>query len=145
MPLLMFYIASVLAVTLKILVMIMLYSDSNMSIICAVTQPVAKTCAGLIQAWMMFELAMRFRQSTNVKCLNFTKYVMTLFIITFYFSFTISYIVVLVKNSDGEPFIDQEKIKHTILTINVYTYLILFIVILIVNIDLIMQIRKVQL
>ena len=58
----MFYIASVLAVTLKILVMIMLYSpETNMSVICAITQPIAKACAGLIQAWMMFELAMRFR------------------------------------------------------------------------------------
>ena len=74
------------------------------------------------------------------------KYMMTVIIITFYFSFTIAFIVTMVLKSaaNGEKFLEQDDTLEVILTINVYIYSTLIILMLIVNIDLIRQLQKVQ-
>ena len=66
----------------------------------ALIQPNAKAAVGLIQAWMIFELSMRFRQADD-KRLNRWKNVVMALILLLFGSGTVVIIIALVKNSDG--------------------------------------------
>ena len=59
------------------------------------------SCVGLIQAWMIFELAMRFRD-VNIKCLNLAKITYLMTIMLFFFGSAIIISIVIDKSPDKE-------------------------------------------
>lgn len=64
------------------------------------TQPIAKACVGLIQAWMIFELAMRFR-TVNIHCLNFWKSIVMVLTVVSFLTGSITVSVILLKVANG--------------------------------------------
>ena len=67
-PMLVFYVISLIAVILRLLVMIWEFEGSNWIAACYIIQPMVKAAVGLIQSWIIFELSMRFR-SVNIRSL----------------------------------------------------------------------------
>ena len=95
----------------------------------------AKASVGLIQAWMILELAMRFR-SVNAKWFNFAKHVFMTLIFLLFCTATIIICILLDTSSDQSR--TQEKLSYA----NNFVFLSLFLIMLTVNLDLLWQIRK---
>ena len=95
----------------------------------------AKASVGLIQAWMILELAMRFR-SVNAKCFNFVKHIFMVLI--FLLFCTAAIIICILLNTSSH----EEKTEENLSYANNFVFLFLFLVMLAVNIDLLWQIRK---
>ena len=95
----------------------------------------AKASVGLIQAWMILELAMRFR-SVNAKCFNIAKHAFMILIFLLFCTATIIICILLDTSSDKSR--TQEKLSYA----NNFVFLSLFLVMLTVNLDLLWQIRK---
>ena len=93
------------------------------------------SCVGLVQAWMIFELAMRFRD-INIRCLNIAKII---FLVTIVLLFVGSAIIVSIVIAEST---DKEKIETNSSELIALIYLTLFLILLIVNIDLICQLSK---
>ena len=92
-------------------------------------------CVGLIQAWMIFELAMRFRD-INIKYLNIVKFFYLVIILLLF----VASAIVLSIAIDESP--DNREIEESASTLIALVYLTLFLILLIVNIDLIWQLSK---
>ena len=136
MPLLIFYALSFIAVMLRLLTMIWQFTFKRWVAICFVVQPMAKISVGLVQAWMLFELAMRFRSASD-KRLNIAKMTVMVLILLLFFAAMISISVTLI-NARLKFLVIQEELFH----ITGYMFVGLFFLMLIVNIDLMLQIRK---
>lgn len=143
LPLLLFYILSLIAVILRLAMMVWDFTQSNWMWACALIQPNAKAAVGLIQSWMIFELSMRFRQADD-KCLNQWKNVVMALILLLFGSGTVTLITVLVKNSDVSIIEDDKETIDKIFTAYMYTYLTLSIIMICVNIDLLLQMKQTQ-
>jgi len=99
MPMLIFYIMSLMAVVLRILTIIYYYTFTQWMVTCAAIQPVAKMCVGLVQSWMMLEVSMKIR-GVNFKNLNYAQYATMAFVLVFFCSLTISFGVILANIDD---------------------------------------------
>ena len=64
-PLLFFYMWSFLAVTFRLIRTLIGFQDSYWGYILGLDQPVLKQCAGMMQAWIIFELAIRIRSTRS--------------------------------------------------------------------------------
>ena len=95
----------------------------------------AKASVGLIQAWMILELAMRFR-SVNVKCFNLAKHIFMILILLLFCTATI--IICVLLNTSSHEVRTEENLSYA----NNFVFLFLFLVMLTVNIDLLWQISK---
>ena len=65
LPLLFFYIFTFTALTLRLFNFIFVFTELSIEIILDISG-VAKLCVGLIQAWMILEIALRLKQSVQV-------------------------------------------------------------------------------
>ena len=101
----------------------------------------AKISVGLIQAWMIFELAMRMR-FVNDEYLRYASYVMMTLIIISFCVCSIIICTVLIKNSDGNIYKDNKEFLDKKVRVQSFTFLALSIIMLILNIDLIVQMKK---
>ena len=70
-------------------------------------QPLAKACVGFIQAWMIFELAMRFRK-TNIHCLNVWKSIVMVLILVSLITGSITVSILLLKVADGGNIMEED-------------------------------------
>ena len=77
----------------------------------------AKVSVGLVQAWMIFELAMKFRSAVNVKCLNFFKCVFMVLVMLLFCAATITICVVLVSHSNTSIRTDDIEITSRLATV----------------------------
>ena len=134
-PLTLFYLMAFVAVLLRLLTLIFLHTNHSWIVSSSLIQPVAKASVGLIEAWMIFELAMRFR-NINIKCLNFMKCIFLVLILLMFIISTIIISTAVKKSSDHHQTMVNASKPYA------YIYLSLFFVMLIVNIDLIWQTKK---
>ena len=80
---------------------------------------------------------MKFRL-TNNECLNCWKNVVMLLITLFFCIETLTIVIILLKNSDKSIANDDQEAIDRIFAIYMYLFLVLFIVMLCVNIDLLL-------
>ena len=134
-PLTLFYAMGFVAVVLRLIGSVWFTAKTDWQVICGLLQPVAMSCVGLIQAWMIFELSMRFRD-VNIKYLNIAK---TIFLANIVLLFVGSAIILSIL-IDESP--DKQKIEANTGELFALIYLTLFLILLVVNIDLIRQLSK---
>ena len=90
---------------------------------------------------MIFELAMRMR-FVNDEYLRYASYVMMTLIIISFCVCSIIICTVLIKNSDGNIYKDNKEFLDKKVRVQSFTFLALSIIMLILNIDLIVQMKK---
>ena len=101
-----------------------------------------KIAVGLVNAWMIFELAMRFR-SVNDKNLKVASHiVMSTITVAMCASIIIICIVLLKAEDEGTIATDDQDIRNRKNTVQGYIFLALFILMLILHLDLHLQIKK---
>ena len=151
MPLLFFYIFALIAISLRLVFSIFSWSENNIFVQVDDVYIAAKLCVGLLQTWMIFEIAIRIKhllamqrnlESSTPNVENWMRFGQCSTILLTLVGFVIytSYVIISARKegNDNIPFWQNIAEADSIIA---YSYLLLFIIMAAVNVLLVIQIR----